>query len=59
VVVQVNGKKKGELSLSPEAGQEEALGAAKALPAVREALTQGKLVKEVYVPGRIVNLVIQ
>ena len=59
VVVQVNGKKKGEVSLPATASEEEAIGAAKALPAVREALTVGKLVKQVYVPGRIVNLVIQ
>ncbi|HWH15981.1 MAG TPA: class I tRNA ligase family protein [Candidatus Paceibacterota bacterium] len=59
VVVQVNGKKKGEVLLRPDAGEEEALGAAKILPAVHEALAAGKLVKQVYVPGRIVNFVIQ
>lgn len=59
VIVQVNGKKKGEISLSATASEEEAIGAAKAVPAIREVLIHGTLVKQVYVPGRIVNLVIQ
>jgi len=58
IVVQVNGKKRGEISLAQDAGEEEAVSAAKALPAVAELLSGATPVRTVYVPGRILNLVV-
>ncbi|HEY0979747.1 MAG TPA: leucine--tRNA ligase [Candidatus Paceibacterota bacterium] len=58
LVVQVNGKKKGELTVRKEMEEEEALSAAKELPAVARALEEGEVRKVVYVPGRILNLVV-
>ncbi len=54
VAVQVNGKMRGTISLAADATQEEAVEAAKEMLGRR--LT-GTVVKEIYVPGRIVNLV--
>ncbi len=57
VIVQVNGKKKGELALAPDAPEDEALMQAKALPVVEKMLAESTFIRAIYVPGRIVNLV--
>lgn len=55
--VQVNGRKRGEITLAPDASQEEALALARAIPAVEGALGANAPARVVYVPGRILNLV--
>jgi leucyl-tRNA synthetase len=58
VVVQVNGKHRGEIVLPKTAGEPEAREAALALPKVQE-FTAGKQIRKViFVPGRILNLVV-
>jgi len=56
--VQVNGKRRGEISLAPDASEEDALAAARADAGIGTLLHEGTLKKIVYVPGRILNLVI-
>ena len=56
--VQVNGKRRGEISLARDASEEEALEAARAHETIGKSLHEGTLSKVVYVPGRILNLVI-
>lgn len=56
--VQVNGKTRGEISISPDASEEEALAAAKAEEGVARALHEASITKVIYKPGRILNLVI-
>ncbi|MDY2611595.1 MAG: leucine--tRNA ligase [Oscillospiraceae bacterium] len=59
IVVQLAGKIKARLHLAADSSKEEVLAAAKAEPAVA-ALIQGKsVVKEIYVPGKLVNLVVK
>ncbi len=58
VAVQVNGKVRGSVSLSPQASETEALDAARRDPAVAKWLAQGKEKKAVYVSGRIINFVL-
>jgi leucyl-tRNA synthetase len=55
VTVQVNGKRRGEVLLAPDAPEEEALAAARALSAIA---TVGEPKRVIYVPGRILNLVL-
>ena len=55
--VQVNGKKRGEITLSPEATEDEALMLARSISAVESALGGEPPGRVVYVPGRILNLV--
>lgn len=55
--VQVAGKRRGEIQISPEATEGDALSAALAEPAVTKALLGGSPSKVVYVPGRILNLI--
>ena len=55
IVVQITGKIAGRMKISPDAEQEEAVAKAKAL--VADKLEGKTVVKEIYVKGRIVNLV--
>ncbi|GAA4022299.1 leucine--tRNA ligase [Deinococcus rubellus] len=57
--VQVSGKVRGEVEISKTASQEEAIAAARANPDVAKHLEGKQTVKEVYVPGRIINLVVR
>ncbi|KND51932.1 MAG: leucyl-tRNA synthetase [Parcubacteria bacterium C7867-001] len=57
VVVQVAGKKRGEVMLAPTASEEEALKAAQSIPTVAELLAQGTPKRVVYVSGKILNIV--
>ncbi len=57
--VQVNGKVRGEIELSKEASQKEAITLAKENPNVLKYLQEGKILKEIYVPGRIVGFVVK
>lgn len=57
VVIQVNGKKRGEVQVATHATKEEVLASAKAVPAVLSALSGKSIIREIYVPGRLVSLV--
>lgn len=57
VVVQINGKVRGDLIVASDASKESILKAAKELPNVQKYLT-GTIKKEIYVPGRLVSLVV-
>ena len=57
VPVQVNGRTRGVVQLSPEANQAQALDAARHIEAVRLALENGSFQRIVYVPRRILNIV--
>lgn len=57
--VQINGKVRGEVELSKDAPQEEALRMARENPNVAKYLEEGEVVKEIYVPGRIIGFVVK
>lgn len=59
--VQVNGKVRGQIEVPTEKAEDKAyvLEAAKAEEGVQKHLESGNLVKEIFVPGKIVNLVVK
>lgn len=59
VAVQVNGKIKAKINVPAEAEQDEVLGLAKADGAVAAAIDGKNIVKEIYVKGRLVNIVVK
>jgi leucyl-tRNA synthetase len=59
IAVQVNGKVRGRIQIAPDAPQEEALRAAEAEPGVKTFIAGKKIKKQLYVPGKIVNLVVE
>ncbi|KAA0968237.1 leucine--tRNA ligase [Aureimonas fodinaquatilis] len=56
--VQVNGKKRGDVSVAATATKEEIERATLALPVVQELLAGGQPKRVVVVPGRIINVVV-
>ena len=56
IAVQVNGKVRATIKIAADISKEDAIAAGKA--AVADKLT-GQIVKEIYVPGRIVNIVVK
>ena len=57
MAVQVSGKMRGTIELSPAASEEEAKAAALAIEAVQKAIDGKPIRKVIYVPGKILNLV--
>ena len=56
---QVNGKVKARISVSVDGAKDAVLAAAKAEPRIAELLEGKNLIKEIFVPGRMVNLVVK
>ena len=59
IVAQVNGKIKAKLQITADAAQDDVLALAKAEQKVAEALAGGTVVKEIYIKGRLVNIVVK
>ena len=59
VGVQVGGKVRGQLEIAKDLPAADVLAAAKALPNVARHLEGMAIVKELYVPGRLVNFVVR
>ena len=59
VPVQINGKVRSKVSVAAEASKDDMLDIAKSDPKIAEALSGKQVVKEIIVPGRLVNLVVK
>ena len=59
IAVQINGKLRSTIVISKSATKEEAIDAAKADAKVAEGISGKAIVKEIYVPGKIVNIVVK
>ena len=57
--VQVNGKVRATIEIPADCTKEEALAAAKAEPNVKKFMDGKTIVKEIYVPGKILNFVVK
>ncbi|HVX58183.1 MAG TPA: class I tRNA ligase family protein, partial [Candidatus Saccharimonadales bacterium] len=58
LAVQINGKVRGEILVAADITQEEAIAAAKADDKITELIAGKDIKKEIYVPGRLVSLVV-
>ena len=59
IAVQVNGKLKARAVISIDAGNDEVIALAKADDKVKEAINGKTVVKEIYVKGKLVNIVVR
>ena len=59
IAVQVNGKIKTKLMISAEAEQAEVIALAKADENVKKSVEGMNIIKEIYVKGRLVNIVVK
>ncbi len=58
IAVQIMGKLRGTIAVAPDLPKDEVIARAEAEPNVARLLEGARIVKRIYVPGRIVNLVI-
>lgn len=54
--VQINGKVRGDITIAPDASQEQAMVAVQENPNLKEKVTVDNITKIIYVPGRILNI---
>ena len=59
IVVQVNGKLRGNIQIELNQPKDEVLKLAKSLDNVSRFISEGNLIKEIYVPNKIVNFVVK
>ena len=59
IVVQVNGKIKARLNLAADISKEDAIAAARSHPQAAQALEGKTVVKEIFVPGKLLNIVVK
>lgn len=59
IAVQINGKVKATIEINLNETKEEALNKAKANERIRQLIANKNIIKEIYVPNKIVNLVIR
>mgnify|MGYP001971620144 CR=1 FL=1 len=59
IVVQVNGKLRSSIDLPNGVSKEEVLGLCKKIPKIDQYLKGKTIIKEIYIPGKLVNLVIK
>jgi len=59
LVVQIQGKKRGEIIVSPDVSQEDALAAAQADEGIGKWLEGNQIVKVILVKGRLLNIVVK
>jgi leucyl-tRNA synthetase len=57
--VQINGKLRGTIEMPADASKEDVLKNAKEVPNVAKYLAEGEVVKEIFVPGKIVGFVVK
>jgi len=59
IAITVNGKKRGEIEVSPEASKEEVLVLAKENENTKKLIDGKEIIKEIVVPKKLVNLVVK
>ncbi len=59
IAVQINGKVKGKVTLAVDEDNASALAKAKEVPEIKKAIDGKNIVKEIYVKGKIVNIVVK
>ncbi len=59
VVIQINGKRRGEIVIKRNATEEEVKNEIKSIKNINDALTKKNILRSVYVPNKILNIVLE
>ena len=59
VVIQINGKRRGEVIISKDASEEDVYSEVQNIKNIKDALSGKNILKSIYVPNRILNIVIE
>ncbi len=58
IAIQISGKLRGQIEVSPDASESEILATAKADPKIQALIADKAIKREIYIKGRLVNLVV-
>lgn len=59
LVVQVNGKMRGKVTVAADINQEDAIATALKIENVKKFTAEGEIIKKIYVPGKLVSFVVK
>ena len=59
IAVQINGKLRGTIEVEKDIDKDSAIALAKKEPKVADVIADKTIIKEIYVPGKIVNIVVK
>ena len=59
VVAQINGKVKAKLVVSVDENKDDVIAKVKSEPRIQDAISGKNIIKEIYVPGKLVNIVVK
>ena len=59
IVAQINGKVKAKLVIGVDEDKDDVIAKVKAEPKIQEAVNGKNIIKEIYVPGKLVNIVVK
>ena len=59
IAVQINGKLRSTITIAKDSSKDDAISSAKADAKVAEGIEGKSIIKEIYVPGRIINIVVK
>ena len=59
VVIQINGKRRAEINMEKDATEDEVFNKIKNIQNISNALSEKNIVKSIYVPNKILNIVIK
>ena len=59
IVIQVNGKRRGEITISVDSSEEEVFKKIEKIDNIHRLINEKKIIKSIYVPNRILNIVVE
>ncbi len=59
IVAQINGKVKAKLVVSVDENKDDVISKVKSEPKIQDAISGKNIIKEIYVPGKLVNIVVK
>ena len=59
IVIQINGKKRGEVVVSKNASEDEVKKEMQNIKNIKDALLEKNILKSIYVPNKILNIVVK
>ena len=59
IVAQINGKVKAKLVVSVDENKDDVIAKVKSEPKIQDAISGKNIIKEIYVPGKLVNIVVK
>ena len=59
IVLQINGKLRASMNIQKDLDKESILDQSKKIPNIAKYLEESQIIKEIYVPGKLINFVVK